>query len=653
MNRYKIFLLLSLPLLLATGCSKKFLEEMKSYNEYDESIFTNETQTGWYIDRMYNDYFASYKSPVVSVIGRYDDAKSKMTDEFGGTIADQINASKTLINPTSDVDTYYGTVINSGVNNNPYTRIRNCNFLFDKLEQYSANYSEEFKKNARGQSYFLRALQYFDLVRIYGGVPIVLTVEAASSQNEAIKIPRAKTSEVIAQIVKDLDSAAHLLPLTWDANNWGRLSGAGALAMKSRVLLTAASPLFNATWDDAGSDRWQKALDAGLAAETALQSGGYGLYGTSAKDWAEMWYINDNKFISEAIMVQLMSSATLSSGILSNSWERSIRLARHAGGDGQSVPKGMIDLFPLADGTRPQSGVNYVDSLFFMNRDPRFYRTFAFTGSKWSIDKNSDTVFIYRWKNGNTPLYAGNASTKSPVVVRKMSSPNAASANLAFSGTDIMEYRYAELLLNIAECYAAKNDIANCVKYLGKIRARVGIPAANNWGIGNPANKYKALEACLYERRVELAYEGKRFWDLQRWCLYSDEATFGNTCTKLGITPLNGTSRKGYYWQYKGAGTAADPLLAQRKVFVDPDAANFATQLNDLKTFFQANFNVTQLDQIWDLNPTTNTENLITFRPNYYVSGIPSAVLSLNPWILQTSGWNDYNGALGTYNYRD
>lgn len=664
MNRHKFFFLLSFPLLFIAGCSKKFLEEMKPYDQYGESIFNNETQTGWYIDRMYNDYFAGYKSPIATVTGRYDDAKSRMTDEIGGggtNLQKWIDQSKTLVNAiTTDVDDYYGTTLGSGINNNPYTRIRNVNFLLNKIEQYSANFSEEFKRTARGQSYFLRALQYFDLVRIYGGVPIVTTVEAASSQNEAIKLPRAKTSEVITQIITDLDSAYHLLPLTWNAANWGRLSGAGALAMKSRVLLTAASPLFNAGWDDPGNANWDKALKAGLEAETALSAGGYGLFGTTAKQWGEMWTTNDNKFYSEAIIVQLLSNSTASSGIISNGWERSIRLQRQGGSGGISVPKGMIDLFPLRDGTRPQNGVNYVDSLFFMNRDPRFYRTFAFTGLKWGIAGNpNDTVFIYRWLKGTSPQYADNGSTNSPVVVRKMSDPAAASSTLAFSGTDIVEYRYAELILNIAECYAAKGDITNAVAYLGKIRNRVGIlQGSNNWGIGTPIDKYAAIEACLYERRVELAYEGKRYWDLQRWCLYSDIPAFGNTVTKLRLQPLNGTSRTGYYWQSKtgvASNSNADPQLANRKIFVDPDASQttFDTQLLALQAFFQANFNVTKLDQPMDMNTTTNSENKITFRPNYYLSGLPSGTLGLNPWLLQNTGWNDYNGAPGTYNFRD
>src|SRR5678810_1014182 len=143
-----------------------------------------------------------------------------------------------------------------------------------------------------------------------------------------------------------------------------------------------------------------------------------------------------------------------------------------------------------------------------------------------------------------------------------MSNPAADSIGFAVSGTDIFDYRYGELLLNIAECYAATGNIAKCVEYLGKIRGRVGIPSANNYGIGSLADKNAALEACLYERRIELAYEGKRFWDIQRWMLYADDAaTNDNTNAKLGIPIINGTNRTGYYWQGKNF-TSSDPLTA-------------------------------------------------------------------------------------------
>jgi hypothetical protein len=320
----------------------------------------------------------------------------------------------------------------------------------------------------------------------------------------------------------------------------------------------------------------------------------------------------------------------------------------------------MLDLFPLADGSRPVIGNNYNDTFFFMSRDPRFYRTFAFSGMKWPTkEATTDVIWLYRWKypaSGSSTAYSDGNSVNSPAVVRKMTNPAGAStvAGLAFSGTDIMEYRYAELLLNIAECYAAQGNISSCLTYLGKVRQRVGIPSANNYGIGTLSSKYAAIEAVLYERRVELAYEGKRFWDLQRWMLYSDDAGLNdNTNSKLGISVLNGTARTGRYWQYKtNASSSTDPLTSARgTISVDPDASDFATQLNALKTFFQNNLKVIGTDQPLDKDGAGQAV-LINFRSNYYLSGLNSTALSTNPWLLQTKGWNDYSGAPGTFDYK-
>jgi hypothetical protein len=651
MKNRTAYLLFFVVVMAAAGCNKKFLEEMKSYDKYDESIFTNEVQTGWYIDRLYNYYFANYKNPTLTVVGLYDDTRRNLTEEIGGTVKDYTNPNK-LLQQASQAETYYGSVLSGSVTNNAYSRIRNANFLLEKIDGIGQVLPEEFRKTAKGQMFFFRALQYFDLVRIYGGVPIVTTVQNASAEDESIKTPRAKTSEVFDQIIMDLDSAAALLPMKWTtaSTDYGRFTGAAALAMKSRVLLTAASPLFNANWDNAGDQHWQKALDAGLAAETALTAAGYGASINSAKDWAEVTFKNDNSFNGEAIIVRLLGSAN-SSTTHNNGWENSLRPKDQNGAGGISVPKAMLDLFPLKDGSRPVIGTNYNDTFFFENRDPRFYRTFAFSGAKWPYTNNkTKTSWLYRWRasaSGTVTYYANN-QTASPALVRKMSNPAADSTTFVYSGTDIFDYRYGELLLNIAECYAAKGDIGNCITYLGKIRKRVGIAAANNYGIGTPADKYAALEACLYERRVELAYEGKRFWDMQRWMLYDDEGT-DNTNTKLGIAKINGTNRTGYYWQSKTYGS--DPLTpADRAISIDPDASDFNTQIAALKTLYQNKFVMTSLDNAMDRDGSTPVN--ILFRSNYYISGLPSAVLANNTWMPQTIGWQDYNGSMGTFDYK-
>ena len=654
-NKILYIIAFGLSAMAITSCKKSFLEDMKSYDKYDESVFTNEVQTGWYIDRLYNYFYVSYKSPVQSVVGLYDDSKTKMTEEIGGTVSNWINPNKDL-QLASDADAYYGAALSSSVTNNPYTRIRFANFLLEKIDGVGQVLSPSFRETAKGQMYYFRALQYYELVRIYGGVPIVTTVSDASNTDESIRIPRSTATECFAQIIKDFDSAAALLPAIWPAasSNYGRATSAAALAMKSRVLLTAASPLFNNNWDNAGDAKWQAALDAGLQAETALTAAGYGLYGTNAKQWGEMSYVNDNSFNKEAIVVQLLSSTTTTSSGANNSWENAVRPKDYNGSGGISAPKDMLDLFPMADGSRPTVANGYVDTFFFENRDPRFYRTFAFSGSKWGIKTNANkTTFFYRWKAGATksPVYYGNNQTSSPAVVRKMSNPSADSTGFAFSGTDIFEYRYAELLLNIAECYAAKGDIGNCLIYLGKIRDRVGIPSANNYGIGTLNSKYEAIEACLYERRVELAYEGKRYWDIQRWLLYDGVSvtnTTANTCQKLGLQPINGTSRTGYYWQAINY-TSTDPLTpADRNILIDPDASDFATQIQKLKDLYESKFVMTPLDQAMDRDGSTPVT--ILFRPNYYSSGLTSTILSYNPWLLQNIGWSDYSGGAGTFN---
>ena len=640
---------------LGASCSDNFLEDKKQYGLVDDAFYESQERVTWYINNLYYDYFSAYKSPVTTVVGQYADTYTKMTEEIGGI--------QPLINPTlsyvdsKDANGYYGAALGASITNNPYTRIRDCNMFLQDVDVKGASLDATFRDRAKGQAYYLRAIQYFDLMRIYGGVPIVTTPQQASSTDQAIKSPRATVAEVVDQIVKDLDMAASLLPGKWEVagTDYGRFTRGAALAQKSRVLLTFASPLFNKNWDSS-TERWDKALAAGLAAEAQLTADGFGLYGSTAKQWQDMFLI-DNAFCSEAITVQLLGSGTTNVA-LNNSWEKAMRLVSQGGTGALEAPKEMIDLFPMANGSRPTVANNYDSFLFFKNRDPRFYRTFAFSGAKWAYKENTSSVaWAYRWVDAsNKAYYSDNNNEGSPAFVRKMS--NAAASNASsfqYSGTDIFEYRYAELLLNIAECYAAKGDIGNTIAYLGKIRNRVGISSANNYGIGTLADKYAAIEACLYERRVELAYEGKRYWDVQRWMLYADEAPTGivnNTCAKLGLTPINGTQRTGNYLQYKTAATSTDPLASARaSISVDPDAANFQTQLDALATFYTNNFVLLALPT--PLDNVNNAAVQISFKPNYYIQGLNTTVLTQNPWLLQTVGWNDASGSQGTFNYQN
>ena len=655
-TKFNIYITLALVLVLSVSCSDNFLEDVKPIGQYDDSFYQSQARVQAYVDNQYFEFFAAFKGPTASVVGVYTDANTKLTEEQGG-VQDYTNPSKILNTPDVAKD-YFGAKIGTGIVNNAYTRIRECNNLLEDIDVKGASLDQTFRDQAKGQMYYLRALQYFDLMRTYGGVPIVTTVMQPSVDDPAIKLPRAKVSEVVAQIIKDFDMAASLLPRDWNSANYGRFTKGAALAQKSRVLLTYASPLFNKNWDSA-NDRWQAALDAGLAAENQLTQDGYGLYGASIKDWDAMFLI-DNLKCREAITVQLLGNASADINFnVNNNWEKSIRLPSQGGTGGISAPKEMIDLFPMANGSRPTAANGYNDFTFFLNRDPRFYRTFAFSGVKWAYKENANAVlWSYRWVDNANKAYFNdlNTTSTSPAFVRKMTNTTATNAtNYQFSPTDIMEYRYAELLLNIAECYAALGQTGSASAYLGKIRARVGIPSANNYGIGTLSDKYSAIEAVLYERRVELAYEGKRFWDVQRWMLYDNAALPGvnaGTVSKLGLAPINGTQRTGNYLQFKSPATAADPLATLRaNVVADPDAANFQTQLATLATFYNTNF--VRATLVTPMDNVSGAAVKIKFNPNYYISGLNTTALTSNPWLVQTIGWGDATGGAGTFNYQE
>jgi hypothetical protein len=121
----------------------------------------------------------------------------------------------------------------------------------------------------------------------------------------------------------------------------------------------------------------------------------------------------------------------------------------------------------------------------------------------------------------------------------------------------------------------------------------------------------------------------------------------------LNIPKLNGTARTGYYWQYKTAfATGTDPLSATDKsIVIDPDGvlSDFQLQQRKLDTLFMNKFVITPLDKAMDYD---NAPVNVMFRSNYYIGGLNSALLSNNPWMQQTIGWQDFNGGMGTFDYR-
>lgn len=692
MKKKNIFYIALLALGFSTvGCSDSFLD-MAQDGVYDR--LDTETKATWYINALYELMYKGFNTPNKTIVYQ-STSFDNLTEEAWG-ISAKTNPGTTYYTITelgnsSFMASYFGTSLAAGKKSpaSGYHQIRYCNNLLEELDNNASSFNKDYIKKAKGQAYFLRAAQMFDLVRIYGPVPIVTTVLNAEASDTGL--PRSSVTQCVEQIVKDLNTAAEMLPDYWSGDDYGRVTRGAALALKSRVLLTYASPIFNRNWNNPDNIRWKKALKAAQDAQAAMPD--KGLDGiSSAKEWENMLCKSSNTEDNKETIFLRLNHQGKESGATYNGWEQSARLTSQGGSGGIKVPIELIDKFPNADGTLVKEADKLANgNMHFMeNRDPRFYRTFAFNGMIWGYKElPNDTVWAYRWikslvpdENAETPNtylatygYSEENNVPSPVFIRKMTNIQAAKEEFEYSGINVYEYRYAELALNLAECYAATGQVELCKQELGKLRARVGIPKGNqNYGLDSYINsRESAIAGCLHERLIELAYEGKRYWDIWRWLLYdggqgycgngermylSDE----NTCEILGLTPLIGTCRTSRYIDVKSElyipgnnddNLTADPLLnARETVGADPDSPDFQKELKKVAEFWEQNFQLKEPPTPGDKD-SNNNPVLLSWKSNYYISGINNTALTKNPWLGQTIGWGDTNGSPGTINFQD
>ena len=174
----------------------------------------------------------------------------------------------------------------------------------------------------------------------------------------------------------------------WDAANYGRFTRGSALAEKSRVLLTLASPLFNKNWDTA-TDRWDDALKAGLAAETQLTQRSCS-YMELPLRWEAMFSIDQS--FCKAINVTTLSNVNAASGYVYNEWKNPFVCLVKEALEVLAAPKEMIDLFPMADGSKPTTANGYDEFCFSRSVTLDFIRYVFFLGNKWAYKENLKPV---------------------------------------------------------------------------------------------------------------------------------------------------------------------------------------------------------------------------------------------------------------------
>jgi len=594
---YKIIVVL---LVLLTVACEDVLDK-HDLTKLDDRIWEDANQIEFYINNLYQT-----NMPGVSFGGN-----SQLCDESYSS-SEQFN------------DFMYGFVTESDINavtvfhKEKYQLIRRINIGLEGIEVSSID--DSIKAVLAGQALFFRAFRFWEMVKLYGGVPIVKEVQDPYEGSEALDVPRSKTSEAIDEIVADLDLAIAGLPVEWPLEeDKGRITSGAAAAFKGRVLLAWASPMFNPNNDQ---DRWQRAYDANKEAMELLaqMSQPRALY----PEFSEIFTTNvlENP---EAIIFRRYSLAAGTD--YTHDWEDDVRPYSGGGGSGFTPTWELVKAFPMANGkliNEPGSG--YDSARFWLNRDPRFYATVAYNGSEWAMS-GRDRTNIWTFRNTKE----GNRTPATGFYNKKATDPTISRENISLSGTAWIELRYAEVLLNLAECANELGNIAEALQYVRAIRERAGIePGDGDYGISNSVSKEMLRQIIMVERQVEFAFENKRYWDMRRRLMFRED---------LGeyVKKLNGKQRHGLlYRALSGYHLEITDASSQYYGYLRIDTAliNGSLDLNDPDSF-----NKYFTYSLRNLDTYQGQSTLIDYRELYDFFAVPSSMLNKSPAVEQTLGW--------------
>jgi len=424
--------------------------------------------------------------------------------------------------------------------NTCYTQIRACNQLFKNVSHVPMKAANKAQMVAEAR--FLRAWYYFILMEHYGGVALV--GDTLYTYTQTIPAVRSTFAQTVTYITSECDSAAKTLPTTQSFIGYGRASAGACMALKARVLLYAASPLFNkpsGALNEAPSDiansaqralvgypsydptRWQLAENA-AAAVINLQA--YTLYTDSSNisgygEEGAFQQLFTERYNTEYIF-QLMEPG--GNSILEGLFNPPSR----TGANGAFPYQGMVDAFGMANGkaiTDPTSGYDATNP--YVGRDPRLRYSIiydqALLGNRTAngqIDGYSPVDIYLSPVNGvltggTDAVYQG---TPTGYYNNKMCDPQAISEGFfAVTNRCLPLIRYAEILLDYAEA-ANEYEGPTSQVYLAinTVRQRAGL---NPYQLPAGLSQTEMRTAIQAERRVELAYEGHRFFDVRRWLI--------------------------------------------------------------------------------------------------------------------------------------
>lgn len=390
------------------------------------------------------------------------------------------------------------------------------------------------KSSMLAEARFLRAFAYFSMVKRYGGIPLITKVQNLTDPDSTLYPARATEQRIYDFIISEMDTCAAGLPDVVSADQLGHPSKYAALALQSRAALYAGSIAQFGTVQLNGvvgipanlaNTYYQKSY---TASQAIINSGKYALYALDADKTTNFRNIFLVKNNSEVIFCKKHDANNEFTG--GNGWCVDFFNCPRP----QAWSRGLYDQaylelaesFEHIDGTPGtldrtaiQQGLYSIDSIW-ANKDPRFYATFYTQGTAW---KGSTLDFHagLRLPDGSiqtSGTYNGISATGDQdfqgtgIGVLKYldeSHDNMAGANSGWptSAQDWLIFRYAEILLNDAEAAFELGNTAEALNAVNQVRSRAGIVPLTSI----------TRDTIHHERKVELAFEGQRYWDVRRW----------------------------------------------------------------------------------------------------------------------------------------
>lgn len=469
MNNKVIYMLLFG--ILAIGCNKSFLDTEPLDKYSNSSLWTSKADADAALTSCYSDWENG-----ANIV--YDDCISDNgIDQF----------------PWEGYETFASGLASAsdpGVNKYSYTTIQRCNWFLENVDKVpSSSVSDDLKNRMKSEARFLRAYKYWVMSQVYGDLPFV-TKNITTDESKTIR--RTKKTDITAFVLQELTEVASVLPVKYEGSDIGRITSGAALALKARV------QLFNEQYKDCIAT-CDKLMQAPYSYD--IFQGGY----------EDLFRPQNGNNIETILDVQYLQNDNAQ-------WVLGAMLPNSFGGWSSMAPtQSLVDAYETKNGLTIDKDPTYNSLQPYVNRDPRLDASVIRPGLSY-MGKYFNSL-----NSGSADLVGSNNASPTGYNFKKYVA-NIDDYNGTAYGTDIWNtggsmilIRYAEILLTYAEAKIEDNQIdASVYNAINKVRQRatVNMPPATAALYPDQASLRTLVRR---ERRVELAGEGLRWYDIQRW----------------------------------------------------------------------------------------------------------------------------------------